>query len=460
MKPIPVISRKALSELPCLLRGAGGGLAVALLSGGAFAEAAPPQSATEAANRAIPAYRAAAITSVRAGEPAVRVRLSDPVVVSVAPEPESWGFFQFPKIARLSDGTICATWHMLADSILSYGKPDLGSAFSPDGGKTWNPSRGVSETGGGLLLPNGDQIKVITPLALKATEIELPKPIGAGSHTYEKSKLILYRLQDLPPSLRGVYLSRLRRGERKWVSEPAALDDPQALRYSLGGLLPVLFWGDLQVSFDGSIFAGIYPGYGLRDDGSADPKCGVFFYRSADQGHSWRIQGRITYQPDMGADPQGNRRMGFTEPAFEILADGTFLCVMRTTDGIGLGPLTASHSSDQAATWTRPEVIARRGVLPRLLLLANGVLVLSAGRPGVQLRFCPDGQGKAWTSAFEMLPYGTESDQVSCGYTGLLATGPDRFILIYSDFRYLNQAHELRKAIKVREIVVTQINPP
>ena len=43
---------------------------------------------------------------------------------------------------------------------------------------------------------------------------------------------------------------------------------------------------------------------------------------------------------------------------------------------------------------------------------------------------------------------------VSCGYTSLLATGPDRFLIIYSDFKYKNAAGEIRKAIKVREVIV------
>jgi sarcosine oxidase gamma subunit len=99
--------------------------------------------------------------------------------------------------------------------------------------------------------------------------------------------------------------------------------------------------------------------------------------------------------------------------------------------------------------------MARSGVLPRLLRLANGVVVLSSGRPGVQLCFCADGMGTAWSEPLELLPYANEKEQVSCGYTSLLAIGPDRFLIIYSDFKYPTPTGELRKAIKVREVVVT-----
>jgi hypothetical protein len=81
-------------------------------------------------------------------------------------------------------------------------------------------------------------------------------------------------------------------------------------------------------------------------------------------------------------------------------------------------------------------------------------VALSSGRPGVQLRFCADGCGKTWTQPIELMPYTDENDAVSCGYTSLLATGLDRFLIVYSDFKYKDAAGEIRKAIKVREVSV------
>jgi hypothetical protein len=388
------------------------------------------------------------------GNTTLKVRIGEPVVVAVASRPEKWGFFQFPNLARWEDGTLAAGWSMAADSIVSYGTGASGSAISKDGGKTWTKPAGEKGVTG-LLLPNGDRIQVLTPKAIKTSELRLPKPAGGTGDTYSKAKQTLYRLSELPPEVQGVCLSRIAKGQTKAVSERAILDDPQALRYSLYDLFPIVWWGDLRVARDGSVVAGIYPGYRLRDDGSVDPKGGVFFYRSTDAGRSWKIHGRIPYQPDLATDLRGEERMGYTEPAFEILADGSFLCVARTTDGIGNGPMYASRSQDMGRTWSRPEVIARSGVLPRLLRLGNGVIVLSSGRPGVQLRFCADGGGKMWTEPFELLSYAHEKEQVSCGYTSLLATGPNRFLIIYSDFKYPTPAGEIRKAIKVCEVIVT-----
>ncbi|MBN1492007.1 MAG: exo-alpha-sialidase [Phycisphaerae bacterium] len=389
----------------------------------------------------------------RAGRPALRVELAEPVVVAVASKPEKWGRHQFPTLTRWDDGRLCVSWHMAEDSALAYGSAPA-MAVSTDDGRTWVPYTGVPGVSG-LRLPNGDRIAVVTPPSRKVSELALPEPVGARVDNYGNVQQPLYRLADLPADLRTVYMKRLPKGGTDWLAEQARLDDPQALRYSIHGVFPVVWWGDMCVASDGSLLAGIYPGYCLRDDGTTDPNCHVFFYRSSDAGRSWQVQGRILYEPDLAADPTGEQRGGFTEPAFDILPGGLCLCVLRTTDGVGVGPMYASRSHDHGKTWSRPAAITRNGVLPRLLRLANGVLVLSAGRPGVQLRFCTDGEGNVWTDAFEMLAYTSDNDSVSCGYTALLVTGPDRFLLAYSDFEHPTEVGQVRKAIKVREIIVT-----
>jgi hypothetical protein len=400
----------------------------------------------------LPCYRADIVDYRAEGKPKLRVELGEPVVVVVASKPEKWGFYQFPDLNRWEDGRLCASWSMAQDSATAYGSaPSV--ATSKDGGRTWMPHTGAWGVSG-LLLPNGDRIAITTPKSRPVGELKLPEPAGVAVDTYGKIKRPMYRLTDLPPELRVVHLKRLAKGAKEWSAEQARLDDPRALRYSTGGVFPIVWWGDLRVAPDGSILAGIYPGYRLRDDGTMDPKGNVFFYRSADAGRSWQVQGRILYSPDLAADPKGDARDGFTEPAFDILPGGVCLCVLRTTDGVGIGPMYASRSTDFGKTWTRPEVLARSGVLPKLLRLDNGIVVLSSGRPGVQLRFSTDSKGSVWSDAFEMLPYKGDSDEVSCGYTALLPTGPDRFLIAYSDFRQPNEAGQPRKAVKIREIVV------
>lgn len=400
----------------------------------------------------IEAYGPYSAEYAQKGKPHVDVRFDEPRVIAVADKEYKWGPYQFPGIGRWEDGTLVMSWSTNEDSARAYGLPN-GCAVSRDGGKTWAPHSGASGASG-LLLPNGDRISVATPRPYKLADLKLPAPVSDDKDPYGQ-KLVMYRLAELPARLKTIRLKRFPKGSDTAKTEHAALDDPIALRYSIYDLFPIVWWGDMHVLSDGSVLAGIYPGYRLLDDGKADPKGNVFFYRSTDNGRSWKVQGRIPYQPDLEADPKGNERGGYTEPAYEVLADGSLLCVMRTTDGVGIGPMYSSRSKDDGRTWSKPKAFTTNGVLPKLLRLDNGVLVLASGRPGVQVRFCTDGKGEKWTDPFEMVPVKTDNVSAdACGYTSLLATGPDSFLIAYSHFKHQTADGLIRKAILLREVTV------
>lgn len=406
----------------------------------------------------IAAYGASSFQYKREGRSVLKIEMKEPLVVAVATQPEKWGYFQFPNIMRKRDSSLLVTWNLNPDAMEAYGNHKFGAVLSKDGGVTWLSTE-FQEDEGGFQLPDGEKIKVHTPKPVKVTELKLPPMIDTiMGDNYSKSGYGFYKMSDLPDPVNGIYIDRLAKGSDEWKTEKASLYDPKAVRYTLRGMFPVVWWGDMHIAKDSSLIAGIYPGFEINSSGRVNPYHEIFFYRSTDNGHSWKIQGRIQYVPDMGNDPAAKTRMGLMEPTYEILPNGSFVCVMRTTDGTGNGPMYISRSSDLGVSWTKPEILTSSGVLPHLLQLKNGVLVLASGRPGVQLRFSTDAEGKVWTDAFEMLPYKGYADQVSCGYTGLLATGADRFLIVYSDFKYPNRDGELRKAIKVREVIVKPID--
>jgi hypothetical protein len=383
-----------------------------------------------------------------------KVRMLDPVVVTMGPaEEKRWGFYQFPHIERWADGRIAVRFSVHPDAAESYGLaatvPNL--YVSSDEGRTWQPHTGQSPSGG-LELPNGDRLSVSMPRPVPVSELQLPQSVGTRTGTYRGEAYTLYRLAELPRRLQGVYFSRLARGGNSWIEEQSDLRDPEALRYALRGIFPVFWSGDIRIERSGALVAGIYPGY--LEEQTNHPS-NIFFYASSDNGRSWDVRGRIRYEPDLQADPRGGERDGFTEPAFIILADGSLLCVMRTTDGLGVGPMYASRSSDGGKSWTKPAAFARTGVLPRLLLLENGTLVLTAGRPGVDLRLSPDGRGTSWTDPVQLVPVTSEQlGADSCGYTDLLATGRDSFLIAYSWFKAKDGEGRERKTIFVRRVEV------
>src|SRR5690606_35904533 len=306
----------------------------------------------------------------------------------VADEPYKWGFFQFPGLYTSDDGEIVARWNMADDHAESYGKGGNGFAVSKDGGKTWeHPAK--QPIGGGLALKNGEFLNIHTPAAIPLKELKLPEPIATVKEAYGRT-FKFWKTDDLPKELQGVYLLRRTKESSTWTIEHNTILETDMVRYSDNDLLPVVWWGDMKLKTDGSIVAGVYPGFTFQN--GTVPPSDVAFYESRDNGKTWDFIGRIPYSYDPGKDPKGGERhaLGYTEPTFEILNDGSYLSVSRTTDGLGNSPMYLSRSVDKGRNWSKPVAFTKNGVLPKLRQLDNGALVLASGRPGMQVRVALD----------------------------------------------------------------------
>ncbi len=367
----------------------------------------------------------------------VDVQLSPPRLVVEGPAGERrWGRYQFPTLESGPAGEFLLFLHVEPDSAASYGKARK-LFLSTDKGKSWREDPAAASRAYGLKLPNGEWLRTDTVPATPVTQIQLPAQ-RAERISY-KTPFQLYLLNDLPSSLRNIFFQRF---TTRWTPESHPLNDPHALRYATGGLIPQIWWGDMKVLPDKSLVALTYPYY---HDSQPTPYTSAASYRSTDNGRSWQKIGHILYgEPDL-------RRDGFTEPALELLPNGDLLAILRTTDGNGVGPMYASRSRDNGATWSKPLPFTETGVLPRLLQLKNGVLVLSSGRPGVDLRFSTD-NGATFSPPTQLLPLPDPSkiQADSCGYTSLLPLSRDRFLIAYSWFTPPSG----RKSIYVREVRV------
>ncbi len=380
------------------------------------------------------------------------IELSEPIIVAQAEQEEKWGFFQFPSIGMTDDGTIEVGWRMQEDSYKEYGKVSqrkVGPMISADGGKTWEPKKNNSFT---LYkdyyncLSDGGTIEEVTPPTKDYRNYRsFPRAVSRkGVYSY-------YKQDALPKDLQGVYM--IYRGkDRKGERFHAAIEDPGLLRYAIGNDVPIFWKGNIRQLADQSLVAGVYPTYYKDENGQVTESC-VSFYHSKDKGHTWKVLSRILFKPDGIADKRGEN--GFEEPAFEIAADSSFVCVFRTGNA---SPMYKTISKDKGHTWSEPEPFTPNGVKPRLFRLKNGVLVLASGRPGIQLRFSLDGTGNTWTTPIDMIPFmnadGTYTQDVSCGYAGYLDADEDSFYLVYSDFTTKNAEGLTRKSIWLRKIIV------
>lgn len=390
----------------------------------------------------------------------VNYTLGQEHLISTSPpewySPFTWGPWQFPSISRLPDGSIIDRFSTGFDAASDYGK--VANYISKDGGESWINSKDTSLNHVGILLPNGDRLEPAVLPSIPISKLNLSAVKNSGQFGSTGLIFKFYDAYDLPPELSKYSFYRLKAGETKWKLESTNVKSNDVPRAVVEGVYSFAWLMNMKVAPDGSLFA---VNYGLRQ-GKTERRFGgvvskwrnsVVFYHSIDNGKSWSVYSDIPYQGNIKADSLADVRDGFTEPDFEFMADGSMICVMRTCDATN-GPMYIARSADKGKTWSKPEYFSPFGVWPQLLKLKNGVVVLSYGRPGVNLLFCNDGKGKVWSKNLVLSPSDKTTGTGTCGYTGILATGDDKFIITHSKWPLKNDKGQDCKAIVVREITV------
>jgi hypothetical protein len=109
------------------------------------------------------------------------------------------------------------------------------------------------------------------------------------------------------------------------------------------------------------------------------------------------------------------------EPAVVRLNETEMTALTR---GDGNFCLKQEFSHDAGKTWSKPVQLEEGNVMPDLVLMSNGVLACSYGRPASCLMFSLD-QGKTWT-AHQVI-----SDKVRFNYTSIREISPGRLLYIH-----------------------------
>lgn len=388
------------------------------------------------------------IRIVRNGVAEAIVHLGEPIIVSQANMKVSWGYYQFPGICIEEDSTLVVSWQMKKDTPETYMLPHngLNVMISNDKGKSWvvpdkdYPIRHRPR----IILRNGDILQSESYQVNVENYAEFPTKVN--DTTIDDTDF--YPYNKLPDDLKGVYLSTWNK-QIGFTKFHGGLTNPSLLMQTYKKLMSVLFWGTMRRSMkDGSIIACIYPSYYQTLQGVSSS---VTFYKSTDEGRNWSYLSALVY-PRSSSTDEGY----FEEPTFEILEDGSFLTILRTGNTT---PMYKASSFDEGLTWTTPVPFTPNGVCPISSRLGNGILVLTSGRPGVQLRFCLDGKGDIWTEPIEMIPFlkpdGTyDMWGDSCGYTDILLIDNNSFYMVYSDFKSKDENDEIRKAVIFRKVSI------
>lgn len=386
------------------------------------------------------------------------VRLSEPVVIARSrPGETRWGYHQFPTISRLPDGRVLVTFNGGPDRDDFYGEP--GPAYvSSDQGVTWSeyePDDPLLTVSHSAISEVNDGDYLCVPMSpsmdIEKEGAKLPRVSGK---MYAYGEVLLYRLRECSKEVQD-YMKKLpcvrwRSKDERWVREEIVWDTKDALVRTRKSdyVLPRPYLDNRILRLDGLLYYADFHLNHLLPDGSHPKNYATWLMVSRDNGRSWDRQAVIAY------DTSGELMMG--EPCLTRTADGGLACVIRCAHH-EQKPMLITYSADKGKTWQEPKRLHDFGVMPQAMLLANRVLALSFGRPGVHVMFSPDGSGRRWTDPVSIVPGDhRDADGHSCGYTRMIALDADSFLLAYSDFRATDSEGKICKAVAVRKIEVSR----
>ncbi len=388
-----------------------------------------------------------------------RIRVGEEIVVSQSDKKEHpWGEYQFPTIARLNPDRLTLTFQRFVDSAsLDSADKHLSPAvyISKDGGNTWGESREVVDSLGHRSIGySGENLFYLKhPPVINLERDVLPPVIRCVDHGYGGC----YHVRD-PLEMGGVlensgawFFMEKELKDSLWNKRRARINDLEAGIISYdppGENYAVMHWfrnmNTIKLS-DNSFLAAFY-GYRLKEKNRDIrlKKQQSWCLGSSDGGSTWNLRGIIA--KDL------HRKIHFGEPNIIELRDNSILAMVRTTCS-NLGPLYKTISKDNGRTWEDLKEVHPFGVLPNILKLENGVNVLSFGRPGAHILFDRGGLGKRFCELTTLVQEQKIQTRTS-GYTGLVATGRDKFLVVYDQFDYPNKDNQPRKTILAREIEI------
>lgn len=170
----------------------------------------------------------------------------------------------------------------------------------------------------------------------------------------------------------------------------------------------------------------------------------VLLVRSTDRGKTWSFHSVVAFNLTDKVLTEG-----FCEPDLLLLPDNKILCFIRSSGNYAssLGssnngnpavkmpfyyrkatPLFMSASSDMGKTWSNALPVNDFGVWPDALVLQNGIIALSYGRPGNWLMFSND-NGANWGPKIQFY---NDIYPPDCGnYMSMAEVAPNVLLVVY-----------------------------
>ena len=403
----------------------------------------------------------------------MKLRISDPVLISMGPDSRTagWGPYQFPDLLVLDDGRLFCAFNDRPDSEVAYGT-ERRAFVSSDMGKTWEAVKESDyDLEFGVTSATGDKLRFDEQPTIPLEDLDLSAVSKAGKAGHiERKNQSFYRVEDISRDIcpDTWILHRVKKGEKKATLEPVKLDWPnQVIRVARGVLVPPQPQCRLRKGPDGRLWM---PHYAVSPDpftGEFRRHLANFLFCSEDDGKTWDLKHYLPYFP---TNEREEKYEGFGENDIGFAPDGSLLRIIRTSglyprtkEPCFYGPSYIVHSTDGGETWTDPEIFDDRGVWPTLLTLDCGVTLCGYGRPGFFIRATDDPSCQKWEDRIEIVHseggpepfFGCVFHKATCSYCDLVAIDERTAGLIYSDFTILENEIP-RKCMMFRTITVEE----
>lgn len=376
----------------------------------------------------------------------VNVILGEERIISMAPvEIRDWGPWQFPNIYKGANNELYLSFHIAQDSYSAYGCMPA-YYISHDLGQTWEPTK----TSGGLCLDNRTMIKPATTHSLNVEDIELPEVLANTKNCYVDDGN-LYDIDKIKDEYKKWYKWVID-GDKEYKKEILVNAPGYLMRETTGMLItPFFYIGYFFRKDEDTIIALSY--HPLQDNMETTSLFNALYFESKDNGESFNLISSIRYLPPYDKIPDSMKMQGWLEPTICFLDENTAFTLLRTTCKEGIRPLYIAYSYDGLRTWTKPEFFDDKGVFPQAIKLNNGIVLTGYGRTGLYVRAMCDGQWDARVEVVKPLDFQTDT----CSYCGLVSTGENSALIVYSRFDVKDDDGNIRKAIICRDITLKRL---
>ncbi len=294
---------------------------------------------------------------------------------------------------RMCDGTHAERMARTSDGTLLYC-----DRYSTDNGKTW-------------------QIRKTGTIGVGATQLRSGRVLGMAYKTRpiegRPGWYVGQRFESLDngPTVRGPLQTEFHVPQAKPAHGHAFHPGP-------------LYMRSIVERPDGSLVA-LMAGWFKGDDvpcphSPRRPYSRTYVCTSSDGGATWRYVTTIGYA-HIGSE-------GYNEGSLKALPNGHLMAVMRTGSmrdrNCQDNPVMQSVSTDGGKTWSPPKRTGAAGAFPDLIVLSDGMLAASYGRPGANIMFSTD-LGRTWTdhTVVDATPYS--------GYTSICEVAPGEILMVF-----------------------------